>query len=131
MPVIASYTKLEDAHLAVSKLAGSGVEAWLRDEATANIYWLYSNAIGGVKVEVFEEDIERAREVLELPKEEGVLLKCPHCGSENVRLREMDFGAMLLMVFTSILAPIKSRKVDCMECGKSFDYTDQEDELYR
>jgi len=121
MPIIASYTKLEDAHLAVSKLAGSGVRAWLRDEATANIYWLYSNAIGGVKVEVAEEDIERAQEVLELPKEEGVLLKCPYCSSENVRLRELDLGAMLLMVFTSLLTPIKSRKADCGKCGQSFD----------
>lgn len=64
MPVIASYTQLEDAHLAVSKLEGSGVSAWLRDEATANLYWFYSNAIGGVKVEVAEEDIDRAREIL-------------------------------------------------------------------
>jgi len=121
MPVIASYTKLEDAHLAVSKLAGSGVEAWLRDEATANIYWLYSNAIGGVKVEVMDKDLERALEILELPKEESGLLTCPHCGSENVRVREMDFGAMLLMVFTSLLTPIKSRKADCSDCGKSFE----------
>lgn len=121
MPIIASYTKLEDAHLAASKLAGSGVDAWLRDEATANIYWLYSNAIGGVKVEVAEEDLERAREILELPKEDSGLIRCPHCGSEHVRLREMDFGAVLLMVFTSILLPIKSRKADCLDCGKPFD----------
>jgi len=121
MPVIASYTKMEDAHLAVSKLEGSGVRAWLRDEATANIYWLYSNAIGGVKVEVAEEDYERAREILDLPKEESGLLTCSHCGSENVRLRELDFGAMILMVFTSILSPIKSRKADCRDCGQSFD----------
>ncbi|MEO0509961.1 MAG: hypothetical protein AAF065_08895 [Verrucomicrobiota bacterium] len=121
MPVIASYTKLEDAHLAVSKLAGSGVDAWLRDEATANIYWLYSNAIGGVKVEVFEEDVERASEILELPKEASGLLTCPHCGSENVRLREMNFGALLLLVFANLISPIKSRHADCSDCGKSFE----------
>lgn len=120
MPVIASYTKLEDAHLAVSKLAGSGVQAWLLDEATANIYWLYSNAIGGVKVEVAAEDVERAFEVLELPKEESGLLQCPQCGSEKVRLREMSLAAILVMVFTSLFLPIKSRKADCLDCKKKF-----------
>jgi DNA-directed RNA polymerase subunit M/transcription elongation factor TFIIS len=120
MPVVATYTKMEDAHLAVSKLQGSGVEAWLRDEATANLYWLYSNAIGGVKVEVRDEDFERALEVLDLPKESSELLKCPHCGSENVSIRQMNLWAALALIFLSLILPNREHTVDCMECGKSF-----------
>lgn len=120
MPVIAAYTKMEDAHLAVSKLQGSGVDAWLRDEATANLYWLYSNAIGGVKVEVREEDFERALEVLDLPKESSELLKCPHCGSENVSVRQMNLFAALALIFLSLILPNQGQKVDCLDCGQSF-----------
>lgn len=121
MPVIASYTKMEDAHLAVSKLQGSGVDAWLRDEATANLYWLYSNAIGGVKVEVAPEDFERAREVLELPKEESGLLQCPGCGSENTRIRQMNLVAALALIFIGLILPKFKNKADCLDCGESFE----------
>jgi hypothetical protein len=122
MPIIASYTKMEDAHLAVSKLAGSGVDAWLRDEATANLYWLYSNAIGGVKVEVAPEDLERAREVLELPKEESGLLKCPNCGSENITVRQMNLFSALALIFLSVILPGRKHKADCLDCGDSFEF---------
>ncbi len=122
MPIIATYTKMEDAHLAVSKLQGSGVEAWLRDEATTNLYWFYSNAIGGVKVEVAEEDFERAHEVLELPKEESGLLACPHCGSENISVRQMNLLSALALIFLNLILPNRKQKVDCLDCGKNFQY---------
>lgn len=121
MPVIASYTQMEQAHLAVSKLEGSGVQAWLRDEATANLYWLYSNAIGGVKVEVAEEDVERAREVLELPKEASGLIQCPHCGSENIKVRQMNLFFALGFIFLSLILPHRKFKADCHECGENFE----------
>ena len=122
MPIIATYTKMEDAHLAASKLQGSGVEAWLRDEATANLYWLYSNAIGGVKVEVTEKDVERAREVLELPKEASGLLKCPKCDSENINLRQMNLLFALGLIFLNLILPHRKNKADCLDCGESFDF---------
>ena len=121
MPVIASYTKLEDAHLAASKLGGSGIEAYLRDEATANLYWLYSNAIGGVKVEVAEEDFERAREVLELPKESSDLIVCPYCGSERTSLRQMSLFSALALLFLNLILPNRKQRVDCLDCQRSFE----------
>ena len=121
MPVIASYTQMEDAHLAVSKLGGSGVRAWLRDEDTANLYWLYSNAIGGVKVEVAEEDLERAWEILELPKEASGLIQCPQCGSENINLRQMNLLFALGLIFLGLILPHRKNKADCLDCGKTFE----------
>ncbi len=117
--IIATYTKLEDAQLTVSHLEGSGIEAYLRDGNTVNLHWFYSNAIGGVKVEVAEEDFERAMEVLNLPKESGTLLKCPHCQSENVRIREMGLLSGICLALYLPL-PCASQKVDCLNCQKSF-----------
>lgn len=117
--IIATYSKLEDAHLAASKLQGSGIEAYVRDEHTVNMQWLYSNAIGGVKVEVAEEDFERAHEVLNLPKEGSPLLACPHCKSSNVRIREMSLlGGICVALYLPL--PIASQKVDCLDCQKEF-----------
>jgi len=120
MPVIANYTKAEDAHLAASKLEGSGVRAWLRDEATASLYWFYSNAIGGVKIEVAEEDVERAREILDLAPEQSALLQCPHCGSEHTRMRQMNLISALALIFLNLILPQRKHRTDCLDCGKSF-----------
>lgn len=120
MPVIATYTHPDDAYLAVSKLAGSGVEAWLRDESTASLYWLYSDAIGGVKIEVADADVARAREILELPKEPSPLLRCPECGSENTHLRQMSLIAALALLCLNFILPSQRQTVRCLDCGKSF-----------
>jgi hypothetical protein len=66
MRSVGSFSKPYEAHLLVSRLEASGIRAFLRDEYTVTLYWLYSNAIGGVKVDVADEDYERAMELLSL-----------------------------------------------------------------
>ena len=120
MPVLATYMKPEDAHLAASLLEGNGIEAYLRDENLASLHLFYSNAIGGVKLEVAEEDYERAHEILNLPKESSDWLTCPHCGSENVRVREMSLLSALALIFLSLILPQRKHPIDCLDCSKSF-----------
>lgn len=64
MKTLAAFNKPIDAHLLMSRLAGSGIPAFLRDEHMVTLDWLASNAIGGVKVEVGDEDYERALELI-------------------------------------------------------------------
>ena len=119
MKIVATFTKSEDAHLARMRLENEGITAFLRDENTVNTYALYSNAIGGVKLEVAEEDFARARAALKLPpQDEGVFL-CPHCHSQNVRMRELS-TITALSIALGILIPDKSRKLDCLDCHKNF-----------
>ena len=54
-----------DAYLLRARLEGSGITAYVRDENLVTLDWLYSNAVGGVKVDVMDEDYERALEVFE------------------------------------------------------------------
>ena len=42
----------------------AGIRVYLADEQTIAMDWLLSNAIGGIKLQVAERDLERAREVL-------------------------------------------------------------------
>lgn len=53
-----------DAYLLRARLEGSGITAYIRDENLVTLDWLYSNAVGGVKVDVMDEDYERALELL-------------------------------------------------------------------
>lgn len=64
MKIIAVRLKPEDAHLVRALLEGNGIPAFLRDEFTITMDPLRALAIGGVKVEVADEDEVRARDVL-------------------------------------------------------------------
>jgi hypothetical protein len=119
MKVVAAYSKSEDAYLAKTRLEASGINASIRDDLTVSLYWLYSDAIGGVKVVVEDEDYDRAREALMLPKVDVGLLRCPHCGSDEVRLRELSPLAAISIGIGFVL-PFRSRRVDCLHCHQSF-----------
>ncbi|WP_404425818.1 hypothetical protein [Nibricoccus sp. IMCC34717] len=63
MKTIASFSKPIDAHLLIARLEGSGVRAFARDENMVTVDWIVSNAIGGVKVDVSDEDFLKALEI--------------------------------------------------------------------
>ena len=63
MTTIATFPTPEDAHLFRAYLESRGIEGFLRDENTAQLFWIYSNAIGGVRLEVADEDAEEAAEI--------------------------------------------------------------------
>jgi Putative prokaryotic signal transducing protein len=65
MVTIRTCFSLPEAQVIQSHLLGSGIEAFLPDELTVQNYWLWTNAIGGVRVQVLEEDAERAEEILQ------------------------------------------------------------------
>lgn len=62
---IATFDQPAKARLAQNALTAAGLQAAVGDESLVVMDWLLSNAVGGVKVQVWEEDAERAVEVLE------------------------------------------------------------------
>ena len=66
--IIISFTYPHEAHMAKAKLESEGIETMIQDELTAQVNNFYSNAIGGVKLLVKENDIERANIILEESK---------------------------------------------------------------
>ena len=73
MKTIASFSKPEDAHLLRMRLGAGGVEAYVQNE---NIFQTEGFGIrggGGVLVQVAEEDLEAAQEILAMPPIEGEL----------------------------------------------------------
>ena len=64
MKIVAAFGKPEEAHLLRSHLEGNGISAFVRDDHTVTADWALSNAIGGVKIEVADEDYEKARAFL-------------------------------------------------------------------
>jgi hypothetical protein len=66
MRTVASFSQPMDAYLLRARLEGSGITAYIRDENLVTLDWLYSNAVGGVKVDVEDEDYEKVLEILAL-----------------------------------------------------------------
>ena len=65
MRTLASFNLPIDAYLLRARLEGSGITAYVRDENLVTLDWLYSNAVGGVKVDVTDEDFEKALEIMQ------------------------------------------------------------------
>ena len=53
-----------EAHLAKGLLEANGLTAFLADELTVGVAWHLSNAVGGIKLQVPETDVERATGIL-------------------------------------------------------------------
>jgi hypothetical protein len=101
---LASYARVLDARLAASRLEGAGIRAFLRDEQIVDANPLLVGAVHGVRVQVFVEDEQAAREILahcvDEAGDEGddgdPVPRCPNCDSEYVLAAKGDrTGAQL------------------------------------
>lgn len=122
MITIARFSKPEDAHLLRMRLEAGGVPAFLQDENIVQVDWLYSNAIGGVRVQVAEEDLAKARELMEegvSPLDNAAATQCPFCGSEETEVdelpRRLTFLSILLLAFP---VPFLRPRHKCRSCGR-------------
>lgn len=130
MVTVAIFSFPHEAHIARAKLESEGIPAAVADEHTINMQWLYSNALGGAKVQVPKSFENQAREILSHDYSESLVteeghdkFRCPKCGSDNteffVKGKRMAF--FMFMVFHFPLWPFK-RQIKCNECGEISDY---------
>jgi hypothetical protein len=120
MITIAQFSKPEEAHLLRMRLEAGGVPAFVLDENMVQMDWLYSNAIGGVRLQIAEEDAERAREILEeepaeeLPSDRPV---CPSCGSLETGIDETPRRiTFLTILLCGVPLFFPRQRWKCAEC---------------
>jgi hypothetical protein len=61
---IATFSFPHEAHIAKAKLDALGIPSFIADEHTINMQWLYSDAMGGVRLQVPREVAAEALEAL-------------------------------------------------------------------
>ena len=126
-----SYRDPIDAELAKLRLETAGIPVVVADQHLVGVQWLWSIAIGGVKVKVEESDLAQAREVLRedhsadlaaipesaAPAEDD---ECPVCGSAQVEpSRSRRVGAALSLAIGIPIPYGKDRWV-CRACGHAW-----------
>jgi tetratricopeptide (TPR) repeat protein len=128
---IARVSHPVEAHVMKGKLASEGIWAFVADEDLIAAYWLYSDAVGGVKLQVSERNVERALEILGIEVEEEFEwedeseeiedVQCSECGSFEVRYEKYNMRAVFATwLFLPITLPILKRKWRCRKCGNEW-----------
>jgi hypothetical protein len=123
-----TFSQPLEAHIVKSKLESEGIDCALADENIVRIDWLWSNAVGGVKLKVHESQVEAANEILKSaiathePTETGV--SCPSCKSGDIYLEPKHRRGILFWAFlVGIPIPFLNKAWICRDCGSVFDKT--------
>jgi Putative prokaryotic signal transducing protein len=138
--VYSTYYNPMEANIIKAKLEDSGFACFLADENVATLNPLYNQAIGGVKLIVFERDVEAisallaednglafepSDEIIDEEESEGKTV-CEQCGSTNVGYgmathKKYSIWATIL-AFLTFTTPIKANKCHhCYDCGYEFE----------
>ncbi|MEO8206490.1 MAG: DUF2007 domain-containing protein [Chthoniobacterales bacterium] len=131
MITIARFNKPEEAHMLRLRLEAGGVPVYLQDENIVQMDWLYSNLIGGVRVQISEEDIEDAREILAMEPVkdmDAAMPACPDCASHHTAPdefpRRLSFLFILLFRFPFLFSKTRWK---CADCGRVWNVRNTED----
>jgi hypothetical protein len=121
-----SYNNYVEAHIAKGVLDEHGINSWLKDENTVTIDPILTNAVGGIKVMVAEEDAQKAWDILQqLKEEQRKLIACPKCQSHNIELvttprKAINWLTAISTFFMSDVAIATDKVNHCFDCGNEF-----------
>ena len=117
---IAAFSQPIEAHVLKTKLESEGIRCFIADENLIGANWLYSNALGGVKLQVRPDDLDRARAILDepAPLDESVAPDaCPKCGSTQIKRTNLSQRvAFVAMLLAAVPVPFARRKWTCLKC---------------
>ena len=118
MTTVATVTWMEEADALRLRLEGSGIRAFLPDQSTASVNPFASAWLGGIRVQVADEDVAAAREILAVPPVEEGMLRCPVCGSDRVTFEKFTRRFLFLSLLLLGL-PLCWRRPHCrcLACG--------------
>lgn len=121
--LLESYDNYMTANLRLQQLEEEGIKAYLQDENTVTIDPMLSNAIGGIKLMVHDEDLLRAKKIME--ELDAAYLKsfpCANCGAPALQSvvetkKAINWlSSILSWSFGSYAVPV-SHIYKCFECG--------------
>jgi hypothetical protein len=128
---VASFREPLQAHLASARLEAEDIECCITDENIVGMYWLYSQAVGGVKLQVRKQDVKKAIQILQAGpykqkleveknecKKQGHDICCPKCHSEEIEYEKYSIKAFYLTIlFLGFPTLFRKNKYGCNSCG--------------
>ena len=120
MVTLRSFDNYFLANITLTKLQNAGVECYLKDEHTVTIDPILSNAIGGIKLVVKEEDATEAKKLLQQFDEEYMkAVNCPQCGEAAItQINKPGATNFLTAIFTWFFSSYAVAVEQVYQCGK-------------
>lgn len=138
---IMTFSYPQESYVIQGALEAAGIETFLRDELSVQVDNALSPAIGGVKLQVKQEQLDEAYHLL---RENGYfktadnsaaeeipvlsthardISKCPFCSSENIGPKKTYslWGLIPLLVFLLPL-PLFKKNMYCFNCSRNWKY---------
>ncbi len=135
------YDSLVQAHMMQGKLESEGIESKLVDHNIVGVDPLASFAVGGIKLQIQESDIERATQLIAeieakpITDDNDQIIHCPKCGSQNLasgytsaKSTKGIIGALVGFLFTAHPLHIDTVYY-CNDCKNDF-LPQQASEIY-
>jgi len=119
--VIAVFEYSTEAYVTKSKLDSEGIKTMLMDETTIDSDPLISGAIGGVKLLVHNDNLQKASEIYNdirtyQKDEDGKDIFCPKCKSNRILVAPLHRKNIIYMLFPFF----EGRKLICNNCKTLF-----------
>lgn len=134
--VLRQFRDVPAALLAKSILDSADIECFLADVNTIRLDWLWSNALGGVKLLVKETDVAAAEELLNQKRVEGFDVegmghftqpRCPHCQSLDVSCKGLNRHLAYGSIALGLPYPIAGVGWHCDSCGAMWEDSGSDD----
>ena len=85
--IIRTFQNYFNAHIILTRLRSEGIDCFLRDEFTVTVDPVLSNAVGGIKLIVSNQQLEEAKSLLQnFDDEYRQSAVCPRCGNRTIEL---------------------------------------------
>ena len=123
---IRSFDNYIEANMVLGMLQEQGINCHLKDEHTITIDPLLSPAIGGMKLMVYESQVQRAKEILREAETAYIkTIACTKCGEKKLVVKEYVakpknfFDALKSQILMGDTAPVIKYFV-CEKCGTAY-----------
>jgi hypothetical protein len=124
------------AHIIRTKLEDNGIHCFIADENMIGANPLYNQAVGGVKLKIFERDLQQCKDILaedgdlheqdhfEIDQDTDTAVICPYCASTNVSygITTEKKSNWLTGLLSTLFTPFASDKQwHCFNCQRNFE----------
>jgi hypothetical protein len=125
--LLQTFTNYIDAHIIAGRLKDSGIICWLKDENSVTVNPVWTNALGGIKLMVAEDQLEESKKLLdEFDAERRAAMKCPKCRSSQIeyvstpRKASNWLSSFFFFSLGSLALPLE-KTWHCFSCQAEFD----------
>lgn len=137
LKTVATFTSPWEAYIAKGRLEAEGIPAFIAHEHHVWAGWIYSQALGGVKIQVAEERVAAAERIIAehlegayeeaLPEDERAepMNPCPRCGSQRIESRypwHIMAAVLLTLGLFMVIWPPRRENHACADCGHRWRY---------